>query len=84
MPEFGSEEAAEAVVLGDAGEAGLGEGCDVIGEVRGAEVGEDAEGEVEAADIGLRDGFHEAAGWDAEVRDEPECLGFEVRGDLGD
>ena len=38
------------MLVGDSGEAGLGEGRRVVGEVGGAEAGEEAEGEVEAAD----------------------------------
>ena len=50
LPEFRGEDAGEAVLLGDSGEAGLGERGGVVGEVGGAEAGEEAEGEVEAAD----------------------------------
>ena len=72
------------MVLGDAGEGGLGERCGVVGEGSDAEVGEDAEDEVEGADVGAGDEAHGAGGWDAEVGDEPEGSGCEVRGDLGD
>ena len=71
------------MALGDAGEAGLDEGCGVVGEGADAEVGEDAEGEVEAADVGAGDGAHGAGGRDSEIRDEPECVGAEVWGDAG-
>ncbi len=50
LPELGGEEAGEAGVVGDVGESGGGEGGGVVGEAGGAEAGEDAEGEVEAAD----------------------------------
>ena len=55
----------------------------MVGEVGGAEAGEDAEGEVEAADEELCGETHEAGG-DAEVGDEPEGAGSEVWGDAGD
>jgi hypothetical protein len=84
LPEFGGEEAAETVVVGDAGEAGSGEGRGVIGQGVGAEAGEDAEGKVEAADVGSGDEVHEAGGWNAEVGDEPEGSRGEVRGDVSD
>ena len=46
LPEFGGEEAGEAMVLADAGEVGSSKGCGVVGEGGDAEVGEDAEGEI--------------------------------------
>jgi hypothetical protein len=39
LPELGSEDAGEAAVFGDLGEAGGGEGGDVVGEAGGAEAG---------------------------------------------
>ncbi len=66
LPEFGGEDAGEELVVGDAGHAGVSEGCCVVGEVGGAEAGEDAEGQVEAADEELRGETH-GAGGDAEV-----------------
>jgi len=59
------------MLVGDSGEAGLREGCGVVGEAGCAETGEDAEGEVEAADEELCRDTH-GAGGDAEVGDEPE------------
>ena len=47
LPEFCGQEAGERVVMGYAGESCFSEGRGVIGEVGGAEAGEDAEGEVE-------------------------------------
>jgi hypothetical protein len=82
-PEFGGEEAGEAMLLGDSGQTGLGEGCGVVGEVGGAETGEEAEGEVEASDEGPCGEAHEAV-WDAEVGDEPEGSGSEGGSDAGD
>ena len=71
------------MVVGDSGEAGGGEGGGVVGEVGGAEAGEDAEGEVEAADEEVGGEAH-GAGGDAEVGDEPEGSGSEGGGDAGD
>jgi hypothetical protein len=84
LPEFSGEEAGEAVVLGEAGEVDLVESGGVVREVGDAEIGEDTKDEVEAAYVGAGDGAHGAGGWDAEVGDEPEGLGGEVRSDLGD
>ena len=50
-PDFCVNEAEEALVAGDAGEACLREGKLRIGEGLDAEVGEDAEGEVEGSDV---------------------------------
>ncbi len=61
----------------------LGEGRCVVGEVGGAQAGDDAEGEVEAADEELRGQAH-GAGGNAEVGDEPECSGSEGGDDAGD
>ena len=55
----------------------------MVGEVGGAETGEDAEGEVESADEELLRGGAWAGG-DAEVGDEPEGSGSERGGDAGD
>jgi hypothetical protein len=54
----------------------------VVGEVGGAEAGEDAEGEVEAAYEEFRGEMHGAAG-DAEVGDEPESSGSERGSEAG-
>ncbi len=83
LPEFGGEEAEEADVPGDGGEAGAGEWGGVAGQAGGAEAGEDAEGEVEAADEEDGGETHRAGG-DAEVGDEPEGVGSEVGGESGD
>jgi hypothetical protein len=69
-------------MLRDEGEAG-GEGGGVVGEACNAEAGEEAEGQVEAADEELGDGAHRAGGGDAEVGDEPEGSGLEVWGEMG-
>ena len=71
LPEFGSEETGEAMLPGDSGHAGLGEWRGVVGEAGGAQTGEEAEGEVQAADKGLCGEAHEAV-WDTEVGDEPK------------
>ena len=55
----------------------------MVGEAGGAKASEYAEGEVEAADVGAGDGAHGPGGWDAEVGDEPDGVGCEVRGELG-
>jgi hypothetical protein len=73
LPEFGEEEPGEPMLLGDSGEAGRLEWIGVVGEFCGAEAGEDAEGEIEAADEDLRRESQEAGG-EVEVGDEPEGL----------
>jgi hypothetical protein len=83
LPEFGGEEAREAELMGDSGQAGLGEGRGVVGEAGGAETGEEAEGEVEGADEELCGETH-GARWDAEVGDQPEGSGMQVLCDAGD
>ena len=70
------------MLLGDSGEAGLGEGCGVVGELGGAEASEDAEGEVEAADDEFGGEMHGAAG-NAEVGDDPASPGRERVSDAG-
>jgi len=70
LPEFGGEEAGEAMLVGDSDQAGLGEWRGVVGEAGGAESGEETEGEVEAANEELCGETHGARG-DAEVGDEP-------------
>jgi hypothetical protein len=83
LPELGCQEAYEAMLVGDSSEAGLREGCSVVGEAGGAETGEEAEGEIEAADEELcRD--TQGAGGDAEVGDEPEGSGSEGGNDASD
>jgi hypothetical protein len=83
LPEFSREETGEAMLMGDSGQAGLGEWRGVVGEVGGAETSEEAEGEVEAADEELRGETHGTRG-DAEVGDEPEGLGSEGGSDAVD
>src|SRR5277367_5056125 len=73
-PEFGDEETGESILVGDSGEACLGEGCGVVGEVGGAEACEEAEGEVEASDEDSRGKVHEPTG-NTEVGDNPERSG---------
>ena len=80
---LGCEEASQVMLVGDSGEAGLREGCGVVGEAGCAETGEDAEGEVEAADEELCRDTH-GAGGDAEVGDEPEGSGGEGGSDASD
>ncbi len=82
-PDFCGEQAEEGVVVGGAGEAGAEEWGVVIGEVGGAETGEEAEGEIEGANIEAGDGA-QGAGGDAEVGDEPEGVGGDARGGGGD
>jgi len=65
------------------GEAGLGEGRCVVGEVGGAEVGQDAEGQVEGTHEDAGRKMH-GAGGDAEVGDEPEGAGGEGGGETCD
>jgi hypothetical protein len=50
--------------------------------VGGAEAGEEAEGEVEAADVESGEGL-ERSGGDAEVGEEPECSGGQGGGEPG-
>jgi hypothetical protein len=76
LPEFGDQETSEAVSMGDSGEACLLEGRGVVGELRGAESGEDAKGEIESADKDLRWKAHQTAR-DLEVGDQPEGSGRE-------
>jgi hypothetical protein len=83
LPEFGCEEAGQAMLVGDSGQAGLREGCGVVGEAGSAETGEEAEGEVEAADEEFCGETH-GAGGNAEVGDEPEGSRCEGRSDAGD
>ncbi len=71
------------MLVGDSGEAGLGEWGGVVGEVGGAEAGEEAEGEIEGADEEFGWKMH-GAGGNAEVGDEPEGAGGEVGCDAGD
>jgi hypothetical protein len=66
LPEFGGEDAGDVMLMGDSREPGLGECCSVVGEVGGAEAGEDTEGEVEATDDEFGGETHGAVG-DAEV-----------------
>jgi hypothetical protein len=82
-PEFGGEEAGEAMLTGDAGQAELKQGRSVVGKCSGAEVGDDTEGEVEAADEESGGEFCEVGG-DAEVREEPEGGGLHFFCDAGD
>ena len=70
-------------MVSDAGEASLGKWRGVVGEVRGAETGEDAKGKVKAADVDAR-GKSQDAGGDAEVGDDPECSGPEQWSGPGD
>lgn len=83
LPEFGGEEAAEGVVDGEGEVAGGAEGAGVVWEAGGLEAGEDAEGEVERTDeeMGWQAG---GADGDAEVGEEPEGVGGEVRGGGGE
>ena len=83
LPEFCGEDAGEAVMLSDSSEAGLGERRGVVGEMGGAEAGEETEGEVEAADEECCGETH-GAGGDAEVGDEPEGSWAERGSDAGD
>jgi hypothetical protein len=83
LPEFGGEKAGETVVVRDSAEASVGERGGVIGEAGGAEVGEDAEGQIEGSDEESGREAHEAGG-DAEVGDEPERVGGEAGDDAGD
>ena len=55
----------------------------MVGEAGGAEAGEDAEGQVEAADDGAGREAHWSGG-DAEVGDEPESVGLEGWGEAMD
>ncbi len=57
--------------MGDSREAGLGEWSGMVGKVGGAKSGEEAKGEVEAADEERCGEPHETGG-DAKVGDEPE------------
>ena len=82
-PDFCGEQAEEGVVLGGADEARAAERGFVVGEVGGAEAGEEAEGEVEGADVETGDGA-ERSGGDAEVGDEPEGVGGDAGGGGGD
>jgi len=79
LPEFGVEEAEDARMVVEAEEAGAGEGGVDVGEMRGAEAGEDAEGEVECADVKRGDGLEEGVLGDGEVGEQPE----RARGGLG-
>jgi hypothetical protein len=69
--------------VGDSGESSVGERSGVVGKVGGAEAGEEAEGEIEAADEELRGEIHNAGG-NAEVGDEPEGFGRECGVDASD
>jgi hypothetical protein len=71
------------MLMGDSDQAGLGEWRGVVGETGSAESGEEAEGEVEAADEELCGETHGARG-DAEVGDEPEGSGSEGGSDAVD
>src|SRR5215467_13962974 len=59
------------MLVGDSGEAGMGEWSGVVGQADGAEAGQDAKGKIEAADQELCGETHRS-GRDAEVGDEPE------------
>jgi len=83
LPDFGGKEAGESRLAGDSGESGLCEWCCVVGEVGGAEAGEDAEGQVEAADEESGWKMHWAGGY-LEVGDNPEGPGTCVFCDAGD
>jgi hypothetical protein len=83
LPELGGEEAGEAMLMGDSGEAGLGEGSGVVGEVGGAKAGEEAEGEIQAADEEFCGETH-GAGGNAEVGDKPEGSRTQVFCGAGD
>lgn len=76
-PKFRGKQAAKREVSGAAGEAGGVECCGVVRQVRYAKAREEAEAEIERADENPRGKAHEAGG-DAEVGDEPECVGCKV------
>lgn len=67
-PEFGGEQAGEREVFGGAGEAGGVEGRVVVGQVGGAQAGEQAEGKIERADEDSGGKVERARG-DSEVGD---------------
>jgi len=82
LPDFCVKKAKQEFVAGDACEAGGGEGGLRVGKVGDAEAGEDAEGEIEEADVEGGEGAKDWVGGDGEVGEEPEGAGGGVRGDL--
>ena len=68
LPELGEQKASEPMLVSDSVEPGVLEWSGVVGEFCCAEVGEDAEGEIETPDEDLRWKTHQAGG-DVEVGD---------------
>ena len=82
LPDFCVKKAVKEFVAGEAREAGGGEGGCGVGEVGGAQAGEDAEGKVEEADVEGGERAEERALRDGEVGEEPEGAGGGVRGEI--
>ncbi len=81
LPDFCVKNAEQELVARDAGEAGGGEGHLRVGKPGDAEAGEDAEGQVERADVEGGKGAEDRCLGDGEVREEPEGAGGGIRGE---